>query len=66
MSILLPVAFRILKLQKKESVHAKCTDTISTGLLLVKIQSFHTLSLPTTLRKSRNQLQAVQTSDIGL
>jgi hypothetical protein len=54
------------KLQKKELVHAKCTDTISTGLLLVKIQSFHTLSLPTTLKKSRNPSQAVQTSDIGL
>ena len=66
MSILLLVAFRILKLRKKESVHAKCTDTISTGLLLVKIRSFHTLYLPTTLRMSRNQLQAVQTSDIGL
>ena len=66
MSILLLVAFRMLKLQKKEFVHAKCTDTISTGLLLVKIQLFHTLSPPTTLKKSRNPSQAVQTSDIGL
>jgi hypothetical protein len=60
-SILLLVAFRMLKLLKKELVHAKCTDTISTGLLLVKIQSFHTLSPQITLRKNRNQLQAVQT-----
>lgn len=64
-SILLLVAFRMLKSLKKELVHAKCTDTIFTGLLLVKIQSFHTLSPPTTLRKNRNQLQEVQTSDIG-
>ncbi len=54
MSILLLVAFRMLKLRKKELVHVKCTETISTGLLLVKIQLFHTLSLPTTLKKSRN------------
>jgi len=66
MSILLLVAFRMLKLQKKESVPEKCTDTISIGLLSARIQSYHTLSPPITLRKSPNQLQAVQTSDTGL